>query len=353
MATTGILPATYRALRLATPGPVGNFAMETLPMTMPAANEVAVKVSKCAVAYRDVLDRQGAFRFINQPTVLGHEFVGNVEATGPGGESNLAVGDRVMSLHWDQTAAWPSPLTRGGAVDSMFGLKCDGGYAEYCTAAQGSFVKVGSQFDTVFTDSELACIMSTFGTVWQGAVVRGNLKEGEHVVVTGASGGVGSASVLLAKSMGCKVTAVTSNDSKVPFLESLGVDDVAIMDEKGMYKVPTPASLVVEAVGGPTFPGSLRAVAPGGRIVLVGNVENSTVSLPLGLCILNSISVIGSDSIEADAMSTLLTFMAEKDLHPKIHTTLPLAQAGEAHEMLENRAVQGRIVLDVTGDCVN
>lgn len=187
------------------------------------------------MAYRDTLDRRGAFPFIQPDAVLGHEMAGTVVAVGSGAESGgLQEGDRVVSVHWDQNEAWPAPLTPSGPVSSFLGLTHPGGYAEFCTAPAGCFVQIphgwsGSQIHA-------APVMSTFGTVWQGAVVRAGLQAGETVLVTGASGGVGSAAVQLCRRIGCKVIAVTSSPSKREFVEGLGADVVVVSESgpKGM-----------------------------------------------------------------------------------------------------------------------
>jgi acryloyl-coenzyme A reductase len=336
---------SYRALQLAEPGAIANFRMVTLPLKQPTGpGSVQVKVQACAVAYRDVLDRQGAFKFIRRPTVLGHEFAGTVTAVADG-PSRWRVGDRVCSLHWDQAAAWPSPLNATGAVDSMFGLTCDGGYAEYCNARTGALVKAPSFLNS----SEAASVMSTFGTVWNGAVVRGGLASGQTLLVTGASGGVGSSAVMLGAAMGNRVIAVTTSEAKVSFLTGIGAASVIVADSKGAFKPPAErVDMVLEAVGGPTFKSSLRSVAPGGSLILVGNVTNATVDLPLGYIILNSIKVVGSDSIAAsDYENGLTPFMAKHKLKPVVQKVYGLADAGAAHELLEQRGASGRLVLQI------
>ena len=337
------IPTVCRRLTLTKPGPVANFAMDhQSPVRAPSSGEVLVKVDACAVAFRDVLDRQGAFKFIRRPTVLGHEFAGTVVA----GSDEFRPGDRVVSMHWDQNEAWPSPLTKQGAVGSMFGLMCDGGYGEYVTAPVGSFAKAPRGLSS----SEAACVMSTFGTVWNGAFVRGNLQPGSSVLVTGATGGVGTAAVRLARAHGCRVTAVTTSEAKAKDLKAIGAHDVVLADPEGKFSAPT-HNLVMECVGGPTFASSLRATAPGGALVLVGNVTNAKVDLPLGYCILNSIAVIGSDSIRReDLTGPLADFMSKHQLKPVIHGEFPLEQAGAAHELLEARKAVGRIVLRVSDD---
>lgn len=338
-----MLPATYRALVLREPGPVSNFVLKQLPLVAPSSNQVLVKVSACAVAFRDIVDRQGGFRFIKKDTVLGHEFAGTVAAVGAGAASQYAVGAKVASLHWDQNAAWPSPLTADGAVDSMFGLTCHGGYAEYCLANPGALVQAAPHVSL----GEASCVVSTFGTVWCAAVTRGRLKSGERILVTGASGGVGVSAVRLAKSLGCVTTAVTTNANKKDFLLSLGADHVVIADASGKYKAP-PQDMVIECVGGPTFPSSLRSVTPGGRLVLVGNVNNAKVEVPLGFCILNSVSIIGSDSIHRDDYHAgLLPHLEKHGLRPAVDREVGLEEAPAIHTVLEQRGAKGRVILRI------
>jgi D-arabinose 1-dehydrogenase-like Zn-dependent alcohol dehydrogenase len=140
-------------------------------------NHVRIRVAACAVAYRDIIDRNGGFPFMNQPTVLGHEFAGIVDAAGTG--SSLKPGERVVSLHWAQYGgeAFPSPFTHAEAMKTFLGLTCNGGYAEYVTTHESAFVSVpnADKWSAVYASP----VMSTFGTVWQGAVVRGKLSKGE------------------------------------------------------------------------------------------------------------------------------------------------------------------------------
>ena len=341
-----------RRVLLPAPGPPSSFVNETVEPgsseTVLGDREVEVQVAACAVAYRDIIDRTGGCPFMNQPTVLGHEFSGRV--TRAGASSSLQEGDRVVSLHWAQydQEAWPAPFGHKDAMKTFLGLTCDGGYQDYVTTHETAFVKVPNP--KFLTGVEAAPAMSTFGTVWQGAVVRGGLRRNERVLVTGAAGGVGSAAVCMAARLGAHVIGTTGSvDAKQEYIKSLGAAEV-ISAEKGFSKQLGRGNLVdmvIENVGAPTFTDSLRSLKPGGRLVLIGNVTNEAVSLPLGLCILNSLSVIGTDSIEGSELEKMFLWMEKEGLKPSIDHVLPLEQAAKAHEMIEERAVNGRIVLDV------
>lgn len=265
----------------------------------------------------------------------------------------MRIGDRVVSLHWDQDAAWPSPLTRKGPVDSFLGLTADGGYAEYCTLPEGALVEVPKGWSA----AEAAPVMSTFGTVWQGAKIRTNMVEDDVVLITGSSGGVGSSAVKLCKQFGCrKVIAVTSSSSNINFLKSIGADEVIVTNPQETFSKSSiienvsGCSLAIECVGEPTFLQSLRCLKPEGRMVLVGNVNNSTVNLPIGLCILNSLKVVGSDSIAAEELSSLFDFLTQTGLRPDIDRIMPLEMANDAHALIEKKEVTGRVVLQVSND---
>lgn len=198
---------TMQAMVLDAPGPASQLQLTTRPIpsldSSPSGSGTAarVRVLSCAVAFRDIIDRNGGFPFMQQPTILGHEFSGIVEEVGEEVDSSiLAPGDHVVSLHWAQQLSWPAPFDSKKAMSTFLGLGCDGGYAEYCTTHHSAFVKIPEECHS-WTPNEAASIVSTFGTVWQGAVKTAGLSQDVElnsatpcrVLVTGAGGGVGSA----------------------------------------------------------------------------------------------------------------------------------------------------------------
>jgi acryloyl-coenzyme A reductase len=340
-----------RKVVLDRPGPADSFRMETVDFDSSASlspNYVRVQVAATAVAYRDLIDRKGGFPFMNQPTVLGHEIAGVVEASA---NSNFKKGDHVVSLHWAQMGglAFPSPFMNQEGMKTFLGLTCDGGYSDYVTTHGSAFVHVNCPHK--WSAVEAAPVMSTFGTVWQGAVVRGGLKAGETVLVTGAAGGVGSSAVMMATRLGAHVIGTTGDmANKKDYILKLGAQRV-VEAKVGFSKAVgvEGVDMVIECVGAPTFNDSLRSLKPGGRLVLIGNVSNASVQLPLGLCIVKSLSVIGTDSIETDELRKLFTWLEKENIRPVVDRVLPLDSASvtTAHELLEGRSISGRIVLDV------
>ena len=119
-----LIPQYMRAIVLPAPSQSPQaLQLRSVPVDMPTGRQILVKVAACAVAYRDILDRKGAFPFIKRPTVLGHEFAGVVAAAGPDAHE-FHVGQRVVSLHWAQRDAWPSPLQVSQSALLQLGCAC-------------------------------------------------------------------------------------------------------------------------------------------------------------------------------------------------------------------------------------
>mmetsp|Transcript_14751 Transcript_14751/g.46298 ORF Transcript_14751/g.46298 Transcript_14751/m.46298 type:complete len:365 (-) Transcript_14751:49-1143(-) len=342
------------------------FSSTPLPPLSPS--QVRIALAATGVCHRDILDRRGAFAsFAADPCITGHEGVGLVSQVGSSVTPSVhpvKVGDAAMLLHWaacgecDQCArGLETVCDQRGA--SFVGLTTDGTYASFIDVAPSGILVLPDHITTAFSATEAAAIMCTYGTVWHGLrramphlpSLYTHTFAGQHVVVTGASGGVGTAAVHLAKALGAdKVTGVTSSEKKGSYLRSLGCDDVALLRD-GKYKVRPSASLVVEAVGGPTFASSVRALAPGGSMVLVGNVDgvSGVGSLPLGAAVVKELSVVGADSVTQAELLECLEFMVANAVRPIVHATFPLEEATDAQHILETKGVEGRVVLDIDG----
>ncbi|MEE8525794.1 MAG: zinc-binding dehydrogenase [Thermoanaerobaculia bacterium] len=190
----------------------------------------------------------------------------------------------------------------------------------------------------------------TAGTAVHTVRTRGRVRSGETVVVTGASGGVGMQVVQLAKHDGARVLAITSSDSKREALSDAGADEVILapdlkFDRRVRELTDEGAEVVFEIVGSATFDQSLRALAPGGRLVVVGNLEADIVKLNPGLMIIKELEIIGAYATTQRELQTALELIEKGVLRPWVSDVLPLKDAAAAHAHLEERAVVGRLVL--------
>ncbi|HEY4119949.1 MAG TPA: zinc-binding dehydrogenase [Byssovorax sp.] len=340
-----------RAVVLHETGGPDKLAHETVVDPKPGDGEVLVRVRASAVCGRDLVDRRGGFPMMKLPTILGHEMAGEVVELGPGGDATgLAVGDRVVNLHRPSCMSCArclggEPVLCERAWQS-FGHTVDGAYAELVVAHHRALVKAPASLSF----EVLSTLMCTAGVALFALRARGRLALGETALITGASGGVGAMAIGVAKNMGARVVATTTSPAKVDALRELGADHVVVsangrFDDEVKRVTDGGADLALELTGSATFTGALRSVRRGGRVVVVGNIEAEKVALNPGYLILHGLTVTGSASCAHRDLADVFDLVSRGALKPRIDRVLPLSDAAEAHRLLGERAVVGRVVL--------
>lgn len=327
------------------------FRLEDRPLPVPGAETVLLKVAACGVCYRDLIDRRGLYPFSSFPRVLGHEIAGEVLALGAG-VAGFEVGDRVVTTHRPSCGACP-PCRDGEEVRCergfwSYGMTVDGGYQEACLAHVGTLVKVPAGLDLA-----KACFLHCTAAVAKRALFRrGRLAFGETVLVTGASGGVGTHALQLIRIAGARSIAATTSEKKVAELRRHGAHEVVVLregvklqDEVRALTDGRGCDVALELTGAPTWNASIRSVRRGGRVVLVGNLNAERVELNPGYAILNEIEIAGSAGASRADLEHVLELAARGELEPVLAETLPLEKAEEAHARLRDRGATGRLVL--------
>lgn len=316
----------------------------------PGPGEVLLKVHACGVCYHDVINRRGNLPRTSVPAILGHEAAGEIIAVGSE-VTGWSVGDRAATLQrlscgsCRQCAMERSSLCKEDR--RFFGEELPGGYAEMMMAPAAGIGPVPDGL--AWPVAATACC--TAGTAVHSVRTRGRVKAGETVVVTGASGGVGLQAIQLARHDGAFVIAITSSPSKVDALRQAGADDVVVAPDLAFAKAVREstggegADVVIEIVGAMTFEESLRALAPGGRLVIVGNLDTGIVRLNPGLTIVKELEIIGAYATTQNELAEALRLIEAGVLQASIADVLPLADASQAHRQLEARGVAGRLVL--------
>jgi NADPH:quinone reductase-like Zn-dependent oxidoreductase len=315
-----------------------------------AAGEVLLRVRACGVCFHDVINRRGNLPRTRVPAILGHEAAGEVIAVGEA-VSGWAVGDRAATLQ--RLSCGRCGACRAGRpslckVDArFFGEEIPGGYAELMAAPVAGLGRVpaGTPWEVAAT------VCCTTGTAVHCVRTRGRVQAGETVLITGASGGVGLQAVQLARHDGARVVAVTSSEKKAEALFSAGADDVVVspdLDFAAEVKKRTGgdgANVAFEIVGSGTFLQSLRALAPGGRLVVVGNLETASVMLNPGLMIVKELTVLGAYATTTGELEEAFRLIRTGAVKPWVAEVLALREAAQAHRRLEERRVTGRLVL--------
>jgi len=325
-----------------------DLAFETgdVQVAEPAGNQVLVEVEACGVCFRDCIDRAGRFKFIQTPITPGHEAVGRVIAVGPN-VADWVVGDRVATTHRDFCGQCEPCQRESGSLcqgaAGVLGLLIDGGYASHVLAPERCFYAISDDIAA----PEAAVLHCTFGTAYRGLARFGGVESGQQVLITGANGGVGSASVQVASRLGATVTAVTRDESHREFLTKLGAEHVIVDSGDRFHKLLAsgPVDVVMDCVGPPTFNSSLRSLRTGGRIVVVGNVVEERASVNLGFIVTRGLQIIGSSGATRADMKAVLELHARGPFSIPIHEQLELAQADRAQRMVQAGGLHGRIVL--------
>jgi len=331
-------------------GSVDHLTLQSVADPRPGPGEVLLRVRACGVCYHDVINRRGSLPRTSVPAILGHEVAGDVVEVGPDA-GGWRVGDRAATLQRMSCGACPACDSGRTSLckrdDRFFGEELPGGYAGMMVAPVGGIGRVPEGMAWAVA----ATVCCTAGTAVHVVRTRARVQRGETVLITGASGGVGLQAVQLARLDGARVIAVTSNQAKVGALYNAGADEVVVspaLDFAASVRRLTAGDgvqVAIEIVGSATFAQTLKAMAPGGRVVIVGNLESGTIDLNPGLVIVKELEIIGAYATTAGELETALRLTHAGKLSPFVTEVLPLGDAAKAHVRLENREVAGRLVL--------
>jgi NADPH:quinone reductase len=298
----------------------------------PKPDEVLIDVHAASVSYMDYLMISGGYQMRPPlPYVPGTDAAGVVVAIGSKVD-RFRPGDRVTCGGWY------------------------GGFAEQMTAKAGRTSRLPDNVDF----GAGSTVLHIYLTAYYSLVHRGRVEPGETVLVTGASGGVGLACVELARLLGARVIAAVGSDAKASIVRDYGADEVinySSEDVRDRVKALTAGEgidVCVDNVGGALFGTLARLMRWNGRLLPVGFAGGEVPSLPMNLPLLKNYSIVGvftgawADRFPDEssrAADTVLVWVSEGKLRPRIDRVLPLERVAEAMSAIENRSVAGRIVL--------
>ena len=321
-----------------------------IPRPEPGPGEVLVRVAAAGVNNTDINtrlawyskgegasdDASWASEPIRFPRIQGIDVCGRVAVVGAG-VSVERIGERVLIE--------PCLREAGGRELQrpwFLGSECDGGFAEYVVVASRHACPIRSDLDDVALAS-FPCSYSTAENLLQRAQVR----SGEQVLVTGASGGVGSAAIQLAVMRGAEVIAVTSPAKAGQLLrlgarETLARDD-SLIDTLGRDSVDA----VIDLVAGPRFPGLLEVLRPGGRYAVSGAIGGPLVQLDVRTLYLKDLSLFGCTVLDPQVFPDLVGYIEQGKIRPLVARTFPLEQIVEAQQAFLSKQHVGKLVLTV------
>jgi len=339
-----------KAVRYHEYGPAEVLRYEEVPDPVPGPGEILIAMRACGVNHFDVDLRAGISRWpLPLPHQLGVEFAGVVEAVGPGVEE-FAPGDRVWPQH--EIECGECAYCRAGRPNlcrnaRMFSVQLLGGYAEKVVApARGTHpMPDGLSFE------QAAAGQVVFATAWHMLVTRGRVEPGQTVVVQAAGSGIGHAAVQIAALAGARVIATAGSQAKLEAARGMGADETVNYREEPLTErvleltAGAGADLFIEHVGGERFMESLRALRPGGRLVTCGAHAGETPGIDVIEVFRNEWEVLGSRIGTPSEMALVMGMLGEGRLRAAVHAAIPLAQAPQAHRIIEAREQTGKVIL--------
>ncbi|MCA9613783.1 MAG: zinc-binding dehydrogenase [Myxococcales bacterium] len=320
------------------------------PAPEPAAGEVLVKVLAASVNHLDLWVRRGLPGLpIPLPHVPGSDGTGEIAALGAGVE-DLAVGQRVVILPGFSSGASEEDRRGDDHLSDDYGIR-----GEHCPGIDREYVALERRYVLPLPDGvdpvQAAAVPLVFLTAWGMLVTRAELQEGETALVIGGASGVGSAGIQIAKDRGARVLATAGSEGKRTLARELGADEVFDHHDPDWPKLVKQATggkgveVVFEHVGPATWAGSMRCMARRGRLVTCGGTTGPKVTVLLPHLFAKNLTLMGSTMGPRSAFPHIFERVAAGAFRPVIDRVLPLSQVAEAHRLLEDGEVGGKIVL--------
>ncbi len=322
---------TMTAIAIREPGGPDVLTPVKLPVPVPGAGQLLVRVKAAGVNRPDILQRQGGYPPPpGAPLTPGLEIAGEVTGLGSG-VRRYEVGDKVC------------------------GLVPGGGYAEYCLVHEDNALPVPPGFSM----EEAAGVPETFFTVWTNVFDRGGLQARETLLIHGGSSGIGTTAIMLAKALGSTVVVTAGTDKKCEACRKLGADHAinyrTIDFVEAMKELKLEANVILDMVGGDYVARNFKVAAMYGRIVNIAFQKGSKIDIDLLPIMLKRLTLTGSTlrprsvaekaEIAKALEETVWPLFAAGRCTPVIHRSFPLVEAAAAHKLMESSEHIGKIVL--------
>ena len=321
---------------------------EEAPKPAPKPGEALVRVRAVGINHVDLDHRAGTSRIpVTFPHILGREFAGELA----GNAGDFKEGDRVWVTC--RIPCRKCELCLAGrdnlcVKEGYFGLDIPGGYAEYVAVPIANLNALPSHVR--FEDAAAAQI--AFGTAWHVLINRGGLQAGQTVLIQAAGSGIGSAAVQVAKLAGAAmIIATASSEKKLAQAKALGATHLInysggkFADQVMALTGGRGVDVVMEHIGGEVFIESLKCLARGAIIVTVGAHAGEVVQFDIIPFFRRELRLAGSKNASVLELRKVMGLVADGKLKPVIHKALPLAQASEAHRVVDSRDFFGKVIL--------
>jgi putative PIG3 family NAD(P)H quinone oxidoreductase len=324
-----------QCVEISTPGGPEVLKLAERAMPIPVEGEVLVKVHSAGVNRPDVIQRKGLY-----PPPPGASDLPGLEISG----EVVAVGAKVKK--WN-------------IGDKVCALTNGGGYAEFCTVPSEQCLPVPKGLDM----TQAAVVPETFFTVWFNLFLQGGLKEGQSLLVHGGSSGIGTTAIQMAKAMGVEVYTTAGNAEKCTVCEKLGAVRAINYKEEDFVSVIKESTdgkgvdMILDMVGGDYIAKNIKCLARKGRLINIAYLQGSTAEVNFMTVMMKQLTITGStlrqqplavkERIANELQENIWPLIEKGQLAPVLHSSFSLAEAAQAHELMETSKHIGKIVLNV------
>lgn len=305
--------------------------LQETPKPIPAENQVLIKVKAAGVNRSDIITRKNTDTYgKGSPTTL----IPGLEVSGEITEIGSAVTDKKVG-------------------DKVCALIADGGYAEYMAVDSSHCLPVPEGIS--LTDA--AAIPETVFTVWFNVFHLGKLQPGEQLLIHGGTSGIGTMGLQMAKAWGCKTYTTAGSEDKIDFLQKMGVDKVINYKKEAFEEVlkDEKIDVILDMVGGDYTQKNLEILNKKGRLCYINGMKSMDVNINLRTIMAKNLTMTGSflkpqtaevkTQIAKDVEKNIWPMFHSKQIDPIIYKTFPLAEAAEAHKLMESSEHIGKILL--------
>ena len=329
------IPPTMAAIEIPAPGGPEVLRLTRRTTPVPGPGEVLIQAAAAGVNRLDVMQRQGRY-----PAPPGASDIPGVEIAG----MVVSVGEDVASLR---------------VGDRVCALVAGGGYAEYCVAPAAQCLPTPGRLDFI----QSAGIPETFFTVWTNVFELGRLAAGESLLLHGGSSGIGTTAIQLARPRGARVFATAGSAEKCKACEQLGAERAINYRTEDFVQVVRDltsgggVNVILDMVGGDYFARNIDALAMEGRLVQIAFLRGAKAEINLLAIMQRRLTITGSTlrsrnvaekgAIARAVHKEVWPLIESGQVTPVIHATFPLAQAAEAHRLMESGSHMGKIILQV------
>ena len=315
--------------------------VQDYPVPQAVSGHVVIRVRASSFNYHDLFTVKGMPGIrVPLPVIIGLDMAGEIAELGDG-VAHWKVGDRVLV----------NPVNK---KKGLMGEMLDGGMAEYCLVSADQLIPMP---DGV-TFAEAASLPVAYGTAHRMLITHNTIKKGDKVIVLGASGGVGTGCVIIAKLLGAEVIACASSEHKLSRLKEMGADELIdytkvdwskwAVDKYGKPQRRTyegGVDVVINFTGGETWVPSLRCIKRGGKLLVCGATAGHDPKEDLRYVWSFEINIQGSNSFYDEDLKGLMELIQAGRMKPVIDKVLPLEQAVEGLRLVRDREVIGKVIV--------